>query len=85
MKIIRDGKEIKLTWQEIREAYELMRYEYFKEDVVARADQMGKALSDKDIEEVAKIASRGIEHNDSHWESYWMTIEYAIKNYTMEF
>ena len=84
MKIVRDEKEINLTWQEIREAYELMRHEYFKEDVVARADEMGRELSEEDIEEIAKIASRGIEHNDSHWESYWMTIGYAIENYTME-
>ena len=85
MKIIRDGKEIWLTWQEVRESYELMRHEYFKEDVVAKADEMKKELSEEDIEEIAKIAARGIEHNDSHWESYWMTIEYAIENYTIEF
>lgn len=80
MKIIRDGKEIELTWQEIREAYELMNLEYFKEDVVARADEMEIELSEEDVDRIAEAAKRGIDRNDSFWDSYWMTIEYAIEN-----
>lgn len=80
MKINRNGMEIELTWQEIREAYEIMDLEYFKEDVVCRAEEMSKKLSEEDINRIAAAAKRGIEHNDSYWESYWMTIEYAIKN-----
>lgn len=80
MKIKRNGMEIELTWQEIREAYELMRHEYFKEDVVAKAEDMGKKLSEEDVEWIAIAAARGIEHNDSLWDSYWVTIEYAIES-----
>ena len=80
MKINRNGKEIELTWQEIREAYELMNLEYFKEDVVGRAEEMGKKLTEEDVNRIAVAAKRGIEHNDSYWESYWMTIKYAIEN-----
>jgi hypothetical protein len=46
---------------------------------------MGKGLSENDVETIARVASRGIEHNDSYWESYWMTIEYAIEHYMTEF
>ena len=80
MKINRNGIEIELTWQEIREAYEIMNLEYFKEDVVSRAEEMGRKLSEEDVERIAAAAKRGVDHNDSFWESYWMTIEYAIEN-----
>jgi hypothetical protein len=80
MKINRNGMEIELTWQEIREAYEIMDLEYFKEDVICRAEEMSKKLSEEDVNRIAAVAKRDIEHNDSYWESYWMTIEYAIEN-----
>ena len=80
MKINRNGIEIELTWQEIREAYEIMNLEYFKEDVVSHAEEMNVKLTEEDVERIALAAKRGVDHNDSFWESYWMTIEYAIKN-----
>lgn len=79
MIIVRDGKEIQLTWQEIREAYEIMKFEYLKEDILVRADDKGKQLSENNIDKVAQLASHGIDNNDSFWESYWLTIDYAIE------
>ena len=80
MKIKRNGMEIELTWQEIREAYEIMNLEYFKEDVISRAEEMNVKLTEEDVDRIAAAAKRGVDRNDSFWESYWMTIEYAIKN-----
>lgn len=81
MKIIRNGNEYELTWQEMREAYVAMKREYVKEDIKDRAEQMDIALSEDDIEKIADDAENGLDNNDSMWDSYWMTIEYAIKNY----
>lgn len=78
MKIIRNGNEIELTWAEMREVYEFMKRDYLKEDIAAKAEEMEIELTDKEIDSVADIAQSGLEHNDSYWESYWMTIEYAI-------
>lgn len=79
MKIIRDGNEYELTWQEMREAFEIMSREYLKEDIESRAEEMEIELSVEDIGRVISIANKSLENNDSYWDSYWMTIEYAIE------
>lgn len=84
MKIIRNGNEIELTWAEMREVYEFMKRDYLKQDIAAKAEEMEIELNDKAINSVADIAQSGLEHNDSYWESYWMTIEYAIENRDVE-
>lgn len=78
MKIIRNGNEIELTWAEMREVYEFMKRDFIKEDITSKADEMEIELTDKEIDDIADIAQSGLEHNDSYWESYWMTIEYAV-------
>ena len=79
MNIIRNGIEYELTSAEMREIYEAMKLEYLKEDVEIKADEMEIELSDATIERVANMANHGLSNNDSYMESYWMTIEYALK------
>lgn len=80
MKIIRNGNEIELTWAEMREVYEYMDLSYKKEDIISRAEEMEIELTEEEISDVAEIVNSGLEHNDSYWESYWLTIEYAIEH-----
>lgn len=80
MKIIRNGNEIELTWAEMREVYEFMKRDYIKQDIAAKSEEMEIELSDKEIDSVADIVQSGLGNNDSYWESYWMTIEYAVEH-----
>ena len=79
MNIIRNGIEYELTYAEMREIYEEMKLEYLKEDVESKAGEMEIELSDATIGRVVDRVDNGLSNNDSYMESYWMTIEYAIK------
>ena len=79
MKIIRNGIEYELTHEEMREAYdELSRY-YLEEDIESRVDY--RDLEQSDIDSIARIAQKSLDNNESYWEAYWMSIEYAIDDY----
>lgn len=79
MKIIRNGIEYELTHEEMREAYdELSRY-YLEEDIESRVDY--RDLEKSDIDSIARIAQKSLDNNESYWEAYWMSIEYAIDDY----
>lgn len=80
MKIIRNGIEIELTWAEMREIYEFMKRDYIKDDIVCKLKETGIELDDDEIENIVEIVESGLSHNDSYWESYWLTIEYAIEH-----
>ena len=80
MKIVRNGVEIELTPRELREAFLEMEKEYLIEDIQSRAEDMEVVLDKHDIATVVNMAQSGLERNDSYWESYWATIEYAIEN-----
>ena len=79
MKIVRNGIEYELTYAEMREVYEKMKLEYIKEDIAGKADEMEFELSDDDMNSVVNRVDKGLSNNDSYMESYWMTIEYALK------
>lgn len=79
MKIVRNGIEYDLTYAEMREVYEKMKLEYIKEDIAGKADEMEFKLSDDDMNIVVNRVDKGLSNNDSYMESYWMTIEYALK------
>lgn len=81
MKIIRNGIEYELTNEEMRNAYHVMRMQYFKEDVESQLEDICVELSDDDIQKIAVSVEKALGNNDSYWESYWMTIEYLIKDY----
>lgn len=81
MKIIRNGIEYELTGMELDAAYRECKHNYFVEDIKSKAEDMGIDLTGKDVDEIADIAEDGLHNNDSLWESYWMSIEYALEEY----
>lgn len=80
MKITRNGIEIELTNEEIREAYEIKKKEYLIEDIRCKLEEMEIEMSEQEIEDVVGVAESTLGNHDSYWECYWMSIEYAIKN-----
>ncbi len=79
MKIIRNGIEYELTPAEMREAYLEKKFEYLKDDIQCKAEEMDIELSDEQSEEIADRAEKWLGNNESLWESYWMTIEYVLE------
>ena len=79
MKIIRNGIEYELTHEEMREAYLETKFEYLKDDIKCKAEEMDIKLSDELVEDIADRAEKWLGNNESLWESYWMTIEYALE------
>ena len=74
MKIIRNGQEIELTPEEMRQAYYEMKDEYTTEDIRSRYN-----MPDDKIDEALTIFERVFGCNDSFWDSYWSTIEFVAK------
>ena len=79
MKIIRNGQEIELTHEEMRQAYYEMKYEYTIEDIRSIYN-----LSEDKIDEALTIFERVIDNNDSFWDSYWSMIEYVAEKMGLE-
>lgn len=79
MKIIRNGQEIELTHEEMRQAYYEMKDEYTIEDIRSIYN-----LSEDKIDEVLTIFERVIDNNDSFWDSYWSMIEYVAEKMGLE-
>ena len=86
MKIYRDGKEIELTAEELRMAYEEKHLEYFAEDVkgVVASMECEENFDDGDYDELAYRFDRALGRNDSYWDGYWGTLEYVIEEYIKE-
>lgn len=79
MKIIRNGQEFELTWEEMRQAYNEVKDEYTIEDIRNRYN-----VPDDKIDEALTIFERVIDNNDSFWDSYWSMIEYVAKKLGLE-
>lgn len=79
MKIIRNGQEIELTHEEMRQAYYEMKDEYTIEDIRSIYN-----LSEDKIDEALTIFERVIDNNDSFWDSYWSMIEYVAEKTGLE-
>ena len=79
MKIIRNGQEIELTSEEMRQAYYKMKDEYTIEDIRSRYD-----MPDDKIDEALTIFERVIGNNDNFWDSYWSMIEYVAEKLCLE-
>lgn len=83
MTIIRDGIEIELTWTEAHEIYRKCKREYLIEDIKSKEEDMGynpNDFTDEEWERFADHAERNIDNNDGLWESYWMSVEYALEH-----
>ena len=70
MKIVRDGKEIELTPEEMRIVWEEVENRYRREDIESRYE-----LPDNKVEEAIKWLSRLIDYNDNYWDLYWSMID----------
>ena len=79
MKIIRNGQEFELTWEEMRQAYNEVKDEYTIEDIRNRYN-----VPDDKIDEALTIFERVIDNNDSFWDSYWSMIEYVAEKLCLE-
>ncbi len=79
MKIIRNGIKYELTHEEMREAYEIMKAAYLREDIETKAEEMGIELSEDTMRHVVGRVDKCLSNNDSYMESYWITIEYALE------
>jgi hypothetical protein len=81
MKIIRDGIEYVLTENELYQAHEEYSENCLIEDVIAKAEDMEISLTEEDVKKIIKTAEKVLSHNDSYYESYWFSIEYAINEH----
>ena len=79
MKIIRNGQEIELTPEEMRQVYYKMKDEYTIEDIRSRYN-----LSDDKIDKALTIFERVFGCNDSFWDSYWSMIEFVANEMGLE-
>ena len=83
MTIVRNGVEIELTWTEQYDIYRKCKREYLIEDIKSKAEDLGynpNDFTDEELDRLATRADRTIENNDGLWESYWMSIEYALEH-----
>ena len=79
MKIARNGIEIELTYDEMREAFEIMHAKYLREDIESRMEDMEVELSRETVDYMVQRVDKCLSNNDSYWDSYWMTIENIIE------
>lgn len=83
MKIIRDGKEIELTFMELIRAHEEYELDCMIEDIEGMLDSGTREvkLSAEQIKEVAMFATHNLSKNDSYAEAYWMSVECTLDDY----
>ena len=79
MKIIRNGQEIELTPEEMRQAYYEMKDEYTIEDIRSRYN-----VPEDKIDEALMMFEGAIGNNDIFWDSYWSMIEYVAEKLCLE-
>lgn len=80
MKIVRDGREIKLTAEELIEA----GIEYMKwcrvEDLESRMPKEMSAVEKRNTAlKALPIFERKFDWRNSHWDGYWANVDYALK------
>lgn len=80
MKIVRNGVKYELTETELYAAYRECKHNYLIEDIESKAEEMDIDLTGKDIDAIADCAEDGLDNNESYWENYWMSIEYALED-----
>lgn len=76
MNIIRDGKEIELTFKEARNIWMAYENEIRREDIESRYE----VPCDK-VDEAIELLSLSIEHNDYYWDLYWGMVDYVAQQY----
>ena len=84
MKIYRDGKEIELTQEELRQAYLEKDMDYIKEDIMSQDESDDFNFDDSDFAIIADRFKRALERCDGYWEYYWEVMNYVINEYIRE-
>ena len=79
MKIIRNGQEFELTWEEMRQAYNEVKDEYTIDDIRSRYD-----MPEDKIDEALTIFERVVGNNDNFWDSYWSMIDFIAEEMGLE-
>ena len=82
MIIERDGIKIKLTENELWKAYKEYKMESTIEDVretIIQNPEAAQDFTDDEIKDIAETALNGLANDDSYCESYWESINCAIK------
>ena len=79
MKIIRNGQEIELTHEEMKQAYYEMKDEYTIEDIRSIYN-----LSEDKTDEALTIFERVVGNNDNFWDSYWSMIDFIAEEMGLE-
>lgn len=59
--------------------YRKVKRELLIEDIKSKAIEMDIDLTGIDLDRLADHAENAIDNNDSMWESYWMSVEYAFE------
>lgn len=77
MEITREGKPIRLTEEELEEAYRERKAEYLKMDLQGRTHI---EVSGRLVELFDSLLAK----NDGYWESYWLTADLAIEQYKVK-
>ena len=70
MKIIRNGIEIQLTPEEMRQAYDEMEDTYRREDIESQYE-----LPEDKVDEALRLLAKTINFNDGYWDIYWNCID----------
>ena len=73
-----DEWELELPEDDI---YRRCKREYLIEDIKGKAEEIEYDLTGIDIERLTDYVEKVLEHNDGMYESYWMSIEYAIEDF----
>jgi hypothetical protein len=72
-------EEFKLSDSDTFQIYIKQQRDSLIEDIKEKAEQMEIDVSTIDLGKIAHRAERSLSNNDGLWESYWMSIEYALE------
>lgn len=79
MTIIRDGKKVELTPEEMREAYCEQQKGYYAQDLKSKYE-----VSEEEANSLASKIDKALGWNDSYWECYWMTIGFVAEEFNLK-
>lgn len=78
MRVMINGNEQELPFEEAHRIYCEMERMYIAEDIRSKQEELGKDLSDVEIEKIVSIAQGTLANHETYMECYWDSIEYAI-------
>ena len=73
-------EKFELSPTDMFQIYRQQQKESLIEDIKDKAKNMGIDVNTIDLEKVAHRAEKSLNNNDGLWESYWISIEYALDN-----